>query len=461
MKKHLFGKVTFIIAFGLSLIMQGCKDKEERNEEKGITGITGITKGSVDLAIPPGTPPDEVWRYGLGFPFQVAPGMAGLFVNIRKEGAGSIDFEIGTDVILFNDLENISAANAIELSRYEKETHENLGETITIKGPVVGGFVPLGAKLSDGSDHPHAGTGFGMCWAITHVLDQDGKFDYLSYKERNEDLFQFAYDGENFQILKKERVKTDTLLPDWNLAGSFITNAIPDGSDLLFVMGARRKTGDKMISGVTRWRHGSDGWRPISFVPVAQRRDNDKGKWKDGGEPSLIRDMDGSLLFSARSAFNPPDTTAGFDIAIWRSMDNGQNWKQVIYRKECRSRSPISIDQAVDGTPFIVANYPPLMRRRDILCYWPLNAGRTDLGELKIVRDARGEFGPAPSGSWWRIDHPTSANVQLADRKWHSVLVYRIVDNGEIEGDADPTPQTGCYIEEVYSRGEPIPTWSF
>ena len=453
MKKYLFGKATFIIAFGLLLLMQGCKDKEERNVEKGITGITGITKGSVDLAIPPGTPPDEIWRYGLGFPFQVAPGMAGLFVNIRKDGAGSIDFEIGTDVILFDDLANISADNAIEVSRYERGTHEGLGETVTRKGPVIGGFVPLGAKQPDGSDHPHAGTGFGMCWAIVHQLDQHGRFGYLDIIERYDELFQFAYDGRDFKILKKERVKTDTLLTGWNLLGNFITNAIPDGQDFLHVIAT--KIGDIVVSGVTRWKYGENGWRPVSFVPVT----GNEATWT---EPSLIRDVDGSLLLSARSFCNSShDAPAAFDIAVWRSTDNGQTWQQIIYRKKCRSASPVSIDQAADGTPFIAANFPPLMRRRDILCYWPLNADRTDLGELTIARDARGEFGPAPSGSWWRIDHPTSAIVQLADGAWHSLLVYRIVDNGEIEGDAGPTPQTGCYIEEVFSRGEPIPTWRF
>jgi len=442
--------VSIVFSF-LLFITSSCIEKEDRH---AITGITGITKGSVDLAIPPSTPPNEVWRYGLGFPFQVAPDMAALFVNIRKEGAGSIDFEIGTDVILFDDLANINAIDAIELSRYERGTNKDYGEMVTRKGPVIGGFVPLGAKQPDGSDHPNSGTGFGMCWAITHVLDVNGKFDYKSSMERYDELFQFAYDGKNFKILRKDSIKTETLLPDWNLVGNFITNAIPDGSDLLFVMGARRKTGDIMIAGVTRWQHGSKGWRPISFTPVTEQGQ----AWS---EPSLIRDVDGNLLFSARSNYNPSDSTFAYDIAVWRSTDNGQTWKQAIYRKECRSRSPVSIDQAADGTPFIVANYPPLMRRRDILCYWPLNADRTDLGELQIIRDARGEFGPAPSGSWWRIDHPTSAIVQLADGKWHSVLVYRIVDNGEIEGDADPTQQTGCYIEEVFSRGEPIPTWNF
>ena len=406
----------------------------------------------MDIAVPPGTPSDEVWRYGLGFPFQVAPRLAGLFCNIRKEGTDDIDFEIGSDVILFDDLADIRADRAIPLSRYEMDVRPVIGNTVTRKGPVLGGFVPFGAKLEDGSPHPHAGTGFGMCWAIVHALDQNGNFDYRDYIERYAELFQFAYDGKDFKVLNKERVDSETLLSDWKLVGNFITNAIHDGRDLLYVMVA--KTRDIVVAGVTRWQYGENRWRPVSFVPVT----GNEATWS---EPSLIRDVDGSLLLSARSSYSPPDSTIAFDIAVWRSTDNGRTWKQVIYRNKCRSRSPVSINQAADGTAFMVANLPPLMRRRDILGYWPVNTSRTDLEELCIARDARGQFGPAPSGSWWRIDHPTSAIVRLADGKWHSVLVYRIVDNGEVEGDADPTPQTGCYLEEVLCKGRAIPVWQF
>ena len=409
-------------------------------------GITGITKGRVALTIPPDTPSDEIWRYGLGFPFQVAPRKAGLFCNIRRDGTHSIDLEIGSDVVLFDDLADIRSDHAIPLSRYEMTA-----SSLTRKGPVLGGFVPLGAKLADASPHPHAGTGFGMGWAIRHALDETGNYDYRQGTEQYAELFQFGYDGKDFKILQKKCVKSETLLSEWDLVGNFVTNAIPDGRDLLYVMVA--KIGDVTVSGVSRWRHGADGWRPVSFVPVT----GNEAPW---GEPSLIRDADGSLLFSARSDCSVLPGIA-FDAAVWHSADNGETWKQVIYRKECRSRSPVSINQAADGTPFVAANLPPLDRTREVLCYWPLNESRTDFEECRIARDAPAEFGPAPSGSWWRIDHPNSAIVRLADGAWYSLLTYRIVDNGEVEGDADPPPQTGCYVEEVLSRGEAIPTWRF
>ncbi len=412
-------------------------------------GITSITKGRVALIIPPDTPSDEVWRYGLGFPFQVAPKKAGLFCNIRVEGKGSIDFENGTDVILFDALSDICPDEAVPLSRNQ------MGKSlVTVKFPVVGGFVPFGAKQPDGSPHPHAGTGFGISQAISHTLDRTGHFDYREHSDRFIELFQFAYDGKEFRVLEKERVELETLLPKWELAGLGLSNAIPDANDLLFCMTAKRD--DAGVDGVSRWRHGVDGWRPVSFVPVTGSRAGDKGKWVFGGEPSLIRDSDGSLLFSARSA-----DEAKFDIAVWRSADNGETWEQIIYRKACRAASPVSINQAADGTPYIAANLPSICRTREVLGLWPLNEDRTDLEDYMIARDARVEFGLAPSGSWWRIDHPTSAIVQLKDGAWHSLLAYRIVDNGEIEGDADPPSQTGCYVEEVLSSGEAIPTWRF
>ncbi|MCD4669396.1 MAG: glycoside hydrolase [Actinomycetia bacterium] len=411
-----------------------------------MNGITGITRNKVALTIPPDTPSDELWRYGLGFPFQIAPRKAGLFCNIRRDGTNSIDLEIGTDVVLFDNLETINAGDAIAISRYE------MTETsITRKGPVLGGFVPLGAKLIDGSPHPHAGTGFGLAMGIRHMLDDTGNYDYREDADRHAELFQFGYDGNAFKILRKEFVKVETLLSEWDLAGNFVTNAIPDGQDLLYVMIAR--VGGIPVSGVSRWQYSVDGWRPVSFVPIT----GNEAPWS---EPSLIRDANGDLLFSARSDCSVLPGIA-FDAAVWRSTDNGRTWEQVIYRKDCRSRSPVSINQAADGTPFLAANLPPHDRTRAVLAYWPLNESRTDFEKSLIARDAPTEFGPAPSGSWWRIDHPNSAIIRLADGAWHSLLVYRIVDNGEVEGDADPAPQTGCYVEEVLSSGKVIPTWNF
>jgi hypothetical protein len=410
-------------------------------------GITGFTKGNVDLSTPLSVPSDEVWRYEVGYPFQVAPHMAALVCGIIASGTGNIDFVNGGDLILFDDLADIRADEAVPLARNLRTGTSSF----TLMGLPLGGFVPFGARLEEDSPHPHAGTGFGLCEARLHSLDGSGHFDYIDIKEKHFELFQFAYAEKGFRVLKKERMELDTLLPGWDIVGGGFPFAIPDGQDLLYVMTAM--IGELAVSGVARWRNGVDGWRPISFVPVT----GDQARW---GEPSLIRDGEGSLLFSARSDCSVLPGIA-FDAAVWRSMDNGATWKQIIYRKDCRSRSPVSINRAADGTPYLAANLPPNDRTREVLCYWPLNESRTALEDCVIVRDAPAEFGTAPSGSWWRVDHPVSAVLRLADGAWHSVLAYHIVDNGEIEGSAGPTPQTGCYLEEVFSQGEVIPAWRF
>lgn len=419
--------------------------------EQQKAGFTGITKGPADLVVPPGQPKDEVWRYGLGFPMQIGPTQAALLTNIRMEGSGNIDFEIGTDVIVFDDLAEITVEHAIPVSRYERKSDPENGEIIVRKGPIIGGFVPYGARLEDSSPHPAAGTGFGICWAISHKVDENGKFDYTDYIERYAMLYQFTFDGERFHVVEEKRIDAGSLLPNWNLVGNFVTNAIPDGQDLLYVMIAR--VDDHSVAGFTRWQYGAFGWHPVSFTPVTAANET----WS---EPSLIRDNRRSLLFSARS-YDRAFPVVAFDIAVWQSVDNGLTWSQVIYEKNRRARSPVSINRTVDGTPFIAANTPPLRRTREVLSIWPLDDSRTKLEGRITARDARSEFGPAPSGSWWRIDHPTSAVVRLRDHMWHSVLAYRIVDNGEVEGDAPPAAQTGCYVEEVLSAGEPVPIWKF
>ena len=78
-----------------------------------------MTHGKARLVAPLTTPTGKVWKYGVSYPFQVSPTEAGLFTNIR--GSKGLDYEVGNDIIIFDDSSDIhleraviSARNAIE-----------------------------------------------------------------------------------------------------------------------------------------------------------------------------------------------------------------------------------------------------------------------------------------------------------------------------------------------------------
>lgn len=483
-------------------------------------GYLKVTRGGPDLQMPPDTPPGEIWRYGLAIPFQVAPRRAAIFCNIRKDRGLGADFEVGTDVIIFDSLSDIRADQATPVSRNHEQPNPRSqppgARSVIVKYPVRGGFVPFGARRADGTPHPYAGTGFGLCQALAWPLGQPALDDIPDRRgqrpfresERYEylELKQYTYDGKTFGVVNEEKIQFSDLLAGWTFTDPGISSAIPDGDDLLLPI-AFAETGafsrgfdgeecsrlglafdrHEVGSGVMRWRRDSGAWRPVSFVPVTGE-DN-------SFEPTLIRDVDGSLLLTARggreSTYN--------DIQIWRSKDGGRSWNKIIHVRGVISSAPISINRAADGTPYIAANlyevlmYPtdPYMKLppdpvlvhlgymhkvdiagrdtavrgggwlREKICLWPLNADRTGLELPIIARDCHREFGPPPGGSTWNADHPSAATVRLGDGAWHDILGYRVVERGEITYGMDPAPQTGAYLEEVDSAGGTIPAWNF
>ena len=440
-----------------------------KSATKTSRGVTHVTRGPADLVAPPACPEGNPLRYGLGIPFQIAPRQAAMFCNLRNEGFPVGDFENGTDVVLFDDLSRISAEKAISITRNDKYTDPKSGKPrIVLKHQTVGGFVPLGAKRSNGSPHPHAGTGFGINQANDFPMKGNGYYDKVDKKTRmirKSEIHQFAYDGNTFQIVESQ-VKTPDAPPkapgsDWALVWPGFSQGIPDGDDLLYaILGT---TGDPGAcsctparSGVSRWRCVNGRWQPVSFVPIIGRDDPMPEAFMepDWFEPSLARDTDGSLLFTARGCFEALENT----LRIWRSADGGESWQVMIDLPEGRAQAPITINQAADGTPYIATN--KLGHERDWLCIWPLNPDRTGLAEPITVRNALAEFGPPPVGPVWFMDHPNGQTVQLADGAWHHLLGYRIMDRGEHAG-APPAPQTGLYVEEAFSAGPPIPVWRF
>ena len=459
-------------------------------------GIIGITRGGPDIQVPPSQPVNVTWRYGLGATYQVGPRQAILFCGIRREYGPGVDFEIGTDGVLFDDLSDVRASRAVVLSRNHLEPNPNSHPpgkpAVMVKYPVQGGFFPLGARRVDGSEYEQGGTGFGVASAIgwpaaesdpsggevwhfdnprgVEPFEGDEKYRYFEVQ-------QYAFDGEAFRVAETRKVGETELISGWRVTNRGLSPAIPDGDDLVLGMVAAplppsgtmpsEPTGAVLV----RWTHRNGRWEAADVIPVT------------GGdnsfEPSVARDLDGSLLFCVRGGKEPDYN----DVRIWRSRDQGRSWEKIIHIRGIVGSTPICLNQATDGSLYVASNiyqvqmhpWPhtyrlPRDRRgnprgggwsREALALWPLRADRTGLETPIIARDCRSEFGTPPGGSNWNVDHPMAVNLRLRDGRWHNVMVTRILEYGEIVRQLGPAPQSGAYLEEVHFSGKPVPAWRF
>jgi len=418
------------------------------------SGITDVSLGGPALTEPSGDTKGQVLRYGLGLVFQVAPRTAAVSCNIRTIGTGHWDFENGTDVVVFNDIATIGRQERIAVARNEEDVNPITGrKRVAVTYPIQVGFVPLGAKRPDGVVYPHAGTGFGFSQALCFDVNNEGYYTPAEAKAGGQDpsskrwyLHQFTYDGQTFGVAKREIKSGDSPLNTtdgaWTIIAPGLSVAIADGDDLLLPVLA--SDGKREVAGVSRWCRTDGDWRPSMFYGIS-----------DGTEPSLIRDVDGSLIYSARGHGQEGET-----VRVWQSRDSGQNWQQCLNIPTLRSNAPVTLVNAADGTPCIAANQPGSFRAT--LCLWPLNTQRTDYGPAIVARDCLGSFGPAPKGTTWFADHPTATTVQLADGEWHGLLGYRVMAfSTDGVGAETPTPRTGCYIEQVNSTGPARLAWQF
>ena len=95
-----------LAAVGLALLLVDTNQVQaaERDTLEGSQGgrdIQGFTQGSADLVVPPRRPEGLSCRFGMAFPFQVAPKLVALSCSLRNEnlpaGDGSFRGE-GTNI---------------------------------------------------------------------------------------------------------------------------------------------------------------------------------------------------------------------------------------------------------------------------------------------------------------------------------------------------------------------------
>ncbi len=446
-------------------------------------GIWKIIRNPKALESPPDAPPGETWRYMLAYPFQVAPNLAAVHVNMKMCGGPGQDFEGGTDIVLFDRIGALDPRGAIKVSRNHVEPNPNNDNKpcIVAKYPGTLGFVPYGAKRPDGTPHPHAGTGFvlisGSAWpmdaseGVVTYPDRIGWTQFWGKKlHRPSYLHPLSYDGTRLRVGAPRVVHDTDLVPGHLSSMTGMTIPIADGDDLLMPQCASKPGATAGGAGVQRWRCVNGTWTPGEYEAVTPD-DN-------AIEPSLVRDLDGSLLFLARGRRHQ-----GPPLRVWRQAQPGGPWELRINVNRLLNSTPIALNRAVDGTPFVVSNfYQPEFKlpaglhadggisrlepvgwrgERSTLSLWSLNEARDGFDAQFIARDPRSEFGLPPHGTVWAVDHPTSSPVRLADGQWHALMGYRMLEWKENTHFIPPSPQTGSYLDEVVSFGPPAPLWNF
>ncbi len=450
--------------------------------------------------------PAVLWKtvYGYGSFLQVSPTHVAAIVNRRVTGESVVDFEDGTDAIVFDHLDRLDARNAIPLSRSETVAHPQTGcKLFTRCIMLTGGFVPLGARLPDGRPHPAAGTGFvfgahGSCVAepTPHRADAENAYGFR-------ELIQLRYDGRTLQVTDRLRFQGAEIDPRFLRMGHGLSSALPDGEDLLGGIFAGPvapgsmpgspciptehphgdgKLGRNVGSCFCRWRHGREGWRPVEVVPVSGP--------DLAMEPTLIRDTDGVLLMAVRGKGLKEPAGAVHDglentyehFRVYRSTDDGKTWASVLHLPRMRNATPVVLNRSAGGRPFITANpYQsgkdsrgrtiPSTHWRNKLNLWPLSADRSQVDKPIGLLDADKTFGPPrPAGgvhamtteNLWNLDHPIATTVRLADGRWHCLLAFRVSDRGVNEGGMEAADPAGFWTGEITVQNEiPIPIWRF
>lgn len=443
-------------------------------------GIVEATRNKLILRVPPDKPRWGSIRYSLPFPFQADRNTMGLMVMRMIEETTNYGFLDGSDIILLDELKQPRRNQIFAGNRNEVQpAGANTPQRLILKSPLIGGFVPRGAMRGNGKAHPHAGTGFAIAQAHLFSFAND-QFTWgdPDRKDMNE-AYQLTYDGRQFKcrrVAVGSQNGNDTIQignSGWSILVTGITSAIPDGDDLLQPTLAAKVDRSAIGTGIVRWQRRSGTWRPAEYEPVATieapvpegSNPMERCPWM---EPSLTREQDGSLLFSARGG-----GSLSYTFAVWRRNSDG-SWQQLIDRDKARLNSPVTLNVALDGTPYLVSSpYDPAFvpetqqtgRGREKLAIWPLAPQRTDLEPPLVIRDCLSEFGPPPSTKGpekWMADHANGLTVRLKDGKWHHLLCYRVCHSPPyLSHGTPPSPHSGGYIEEVISRGTAKPLWKF
>jgi hypothetical protein len=307
---------------------------------------------------------------------------------------------------------------------------------------MIPGFVPAG-------EGPHGGTGFAIGQVVGYPADSpvwcSGQIPAEDRYHALE-LVQLSWRDGELRASQPERIEDRDLIRGWDFESQSLGPAVPDGEGFVMGFTARHEDG-RPRTGVMRWKRTSGAWRPVSFTPVSGDIET--------FEPSIIRDVDGTLLFTARGRGEHAEA-----LRLWQSKDGGVSWELTLDMPQLLAATPVTLNMMdAGGQPYFAGN-PKCnqdslgrsvhsIEMRERLWIWPLGPDRRSVCEPIEAHDLAGAFGPAPNGSIWRADHPVGATLELGEDEPRHWLFYRVLEQNECISDAPITPRTGTYAQEL------------
>ena len=411
--------------------------------------------------------------YEVGTILQLDREHSALVASMREEGGH--DFAVGNDAFVFRHLADIVPERAIPLNRLEinRPLKSGKGTSILGKFPASGAFVPLGAKLPDGSPHPAAGTGFLVSGTLPFLPDRSLGHPDAGPDDRPFDLIQLKWDGKKLKVTQITQVHD---LIGHRLGRMGLSNFWPQDSGFLCPFGPI----DGSFVVVVRFDWDGDAWTPTQagqpFItaqqqawrggtadstwgtkaaptaagpipPAAGRKLTEDEKKVAPGQP-LPRNVYRYLEVEA-SIVQAGDRyvihTRGADAKgrVYTSAD-GLNYTLAFEHEN--QRTPQVLNQGLDGSLYLTTNASPGRIRNPLFAY-AVSLDRQEVKDPQLVHDDK--FIPAEGGPEHPfVDHARATNIFLEGR-WRHFLLYRVCDLRETNGQGMPAkPQTGLYLAE-------------
>jgi hypothetical protein len=377
--------------------------------------------------------------YELGKLYQLDRDHAMLVASIREQGGH--DFEIGNNAFIFKELKDIDERQAIPINRLDANYRLKTNGALAIQAryPVSGAFVPLGAKLPDGTSHPGAGTGFLFSGTLTFLPDRSDGHPDAGREDRTIEFMQIRWDGKDLKVTQREFLTQAAGVDVGRIA---ITNSLPDGAG--FLCPFESHDGGYVV--VVRYEYDGQNWKPVRAGKPFHEAEIPKDQknlpvehWFET-EASIVRDGTRYLLY-----------TRGHDFRgrVYSSTD-GLNYTFLF--DHYNYQAPQTLNQGLDGSIYLITNRGPGLLRNPLLAF-PLRD--KTFPEPFVIHDERRVhlYFPKEVPETPFIDHALGTSLLLGGR-WRHFVAYRVIGVHETDGKgAPPGPHSGVYIDElIYDR---------